>query len=127
MLFELHVKEDSVQFCTVNYFIVKQKKNFDNIFVKYIVEIKTKVFLQGGETLALLYFFQENMLMSWYKIRLSFVTYGPVRCRCFYVTPDIITTLILNIKFPGTCHRTVWYKFSDVSEELTASFFRTDE
>jgi hypothetical protein len=45
----------------------------------------------------------------------------------FYVTADIITTLILKSKFPGTWHHTVWYKYSDVLKELTAFFFRTDE
>jgi len=29
------------------------------------------VFLQGGETLALQYFFQKNVLMIWYKVMLS--------------------------------------------------------
>jgi len=44
---------------------------YDNIFMKIYCGNFKKVFLQRDEDLALLYFFLENMLMTWYKVRLS--------------------------------------------------------
>jgi hypothetical protein len=50
MLFVLHVKEDSVHFCTVNHFILKQKNVYDKIFMKIYCGNFKSVFTKRRES-----------------------------------------------------------------------------
>jgi hypothetical protein len=51
MLFELHVKEDSVHFCSLNYFILKKKKNFCGpIFMEICCGILKSIFTRRRDS-----------------------------------------------------------------------------